>query len=176
MKGAPAPFFRATVENGSQMSAEAATFHPDRSTAATAVPDLDRAAQLALFALRGAAARGGTDAPLCLAFARAGISLRALAVFTELIALLDAGTRGTIALHAPPQAALSRDEALLLTGLAALQAGEPWVAQRALAEWLAPCLAPRGIALMACAAAELCRAGLRLQRRPATVGPPRLAS
>lgn len=157
------------------MSSEAATSHPDRSTATTTVPDLDRAARLALFALRSAAAHGGPHAPLCLAFARAGLSPRAVAVFVELAALLDAGTRGTIALHAPQHAALTRDEALLLTGLAALQSGEPWVTQRAVAEWLAPPLAPRGIALMACAAAALSGAGLRLRRRPAPLGPPRLS-
>jgi uncharacterized metal-binding protein len=157
------------------MSSEAAIVHPDGGTAATAMPELDRAARLALFALRGAAARGGAHAPLCLAFARAGLPPRAVAVFTELTALLDAGTRGTIALHAPQHAALSRDEALLLAGLAALQSGEPWVTQRAVAEWLAPSLAPRGIALMACAAAALARVGLKLQRRPAPVGPPRLS-
>lgn len=154
---------------------EAATLHPDSGAATTAVHELDRAARLVLFALRGAAARSGSAPSLCLAFVRAGLSPRVLAVFVELVALLEAGTRGTLALGCPQRAALSRDEVLLLTGLAALQAGEPWVAQRAVAEWLAPAVAPRGIALMACAAAALAGAGVRLARRPATVGPPRLS-
>lgn len=113
-----------------------------------------------LLAARIAARDAGRAAVV---LSRAGVAGEGAAAFLAALALLRLGTRETIGLLRPDAPAPSRDESLLVAALAGLQRGAPWVAQRALAEWLPPDLAVRAIALLAKAAAALARAGLRVE-------------
>jgi hypothetical protein len=127
---------------------------------------LSPAARLVLAAVRGWFDAGGSGQGLCLTLARAGLPALATTRLSAALGLIGVSARRSIALHAPGSAVLSRDEGLLLTALAALQAGEPWRAQRIAAEWVPPRLAPRMIGLLAGFAAALASAGLRLPREP----------
>lgn len=126
------------------------------------------ATELVLLAARVAARDSGRA---CVMLSGAGVASEGVAAFLAALALLRLGTRETIGLLRPDASAPSRDESLLVGALAGLQCGAPWVAQRALAEWLPPDLAVRAIALLAKAAAALARAGLRVAPFPAS--PPR---
>jgi hypothetical protein len=127
---------------------------------------LDPAARLVLTAARGWFDAGGDGPGPCLLFARAGLSSDGLACFAATMGLIGVAARRPVAMHAPGACVLSRDEGLLLVAIAALQDGEPWRAQRAVAEWLPAPLVPRGIGLLARFAAALGRAGLRLRGVP----------
>jgi hypothetical protein len=128
---------------------------------------LSPSARLVLDAVRGWFDAGGGHGPgLCLTLARAGLPAVAVTRLAAALSLIGVSGRRGIALHAPGSAGLSRDEGQLLIALAALQAGEPWRAQRAAAEWLPPRLVPRMIGLLAAFAAALASAGLRLPREP----------
>lgn len=121
---------------------------------------VERGTSLLLLAIRLAARDQGRA---CLALSRAGVAGEGAAALLAALALLRLGTRETIGLLRPDAPGPSRDESLLVEALAGLQRGAPWVAQRALAEWLPPDLAVRAIALLAKAAAALGRAGLRVE-------------
>jgi hypothetical protein len=123
-------------------------------------------ARLVLDAVRGWFDAGGHGPGFCLTLARAGLPAVAVTRLAAALSLIGVSGCRAIALHAPGSTRLSRDEGQLLIALAALQAGEPWRAQRATAEWLPPPLVPRMIGLLAAFAAALAWAGLRLPREP----------
>lgn len=139
---------------------------PRDHTPSTVSGRLDPAARLVLTAARGWFDAGGGGPGPCLLFARAGLSSDGLACFAATMGLIGVAARRPVGMHAPGAGALSRDEGLLLGAIAALQDGEPWRAQRVVAEWLPAPLVPRGIGLLARLAAALARAGLRLRRAP----------
>jgi hypothetical protein len=123
-------------------------------------------ARFVLGAARAWFAAGGPAPSLCLAFACAGLSSAAVARFAAALGLIATASRRAVDMRAPGASGLSRDEGLLLIALAALQGGEPWRAQRAVAEWLPAPLALRGIAALAALAESLACSGLRLPREP----------
>ncbi|WP_439580135.1 hypothetical protein [Elioraea sp.] len=161
-EGASAPFFRSSIENGSQMPVSALIHHSRRPDPV----DLSPAAQVVLGAVRGWFHAGGQGPGLCLTLARAGLPAGAVARFAAALGLIGLSARRSVDMRTPGAPGLSRDEGLLLVAVAALQAGEPWRAQRVAAEWLPPRLVPRVIALLAQFAAALVSAGLRLPREP----------
>lgn len=119
---------------------------------------LDRSTVLLLLGARLAARDAGRA---CAVLSRAGVAGEGTAAFLAAIAVLRLGTRNTVCLQRPDAVYPSRDESLLVEAIAGLQRGAPWVAQRAIAEWLPPDLALRAVALLAKAAASFARAGLR---------------
>lgn len=141
------------------------TFPRDHSSSSVSGP-LEPAARLILTAARSWFDAGGNGPAPCLLFARAGVSSDGLASFAATMGLIGVAARRPVAMHILGAGALSRDEGLLLAAIAALQEGEPWRAQRAIAEWLPAPLVPRGIGLLARLAAALARAGLRIRRVP----------
>jgi hypothetical protein len=108
----------------------------------------------------------GQGPTLCVTLARAGLPAAAVGRFAAALGLIGVSACRAITMQAPGSPGLSRDEGLLLIAVAALQAGEPWRAQRVAAEWLPPRLMPRMIGLLAEFAAALASAGLRLPREP----------
>ncbi|MFQ3623705.1 MAG: hypothetical protein SNJ73_09185 [Acetobacteraceae bacterium] len=113
----------------------------------------------------------GDPGSACPVAARSGLGAKGAAALAAAVAALRVGTRGTLAVLAPRARATTRDEALLLDAIGSLQRGEPWRAQRAVAEWVPPDLAVRVIALLAKASAAMARAGLR----PGRLEPDRIA-
>lgn len=128
--------------------------------------DLSPAATFVLGAARGWFDAGGQGPGLCLGLARAGLPAGAVARFAGALGVIGRCACRSIDMRAPGSPSLSRDEGLLLVAVAALQAGEPWRAQRVAAEWLPPRLVPHVIASLAQFAASLGAAGLRLPREP----------
>ncbi len=110
-------------------------------------------------------------AAACPLAARSGLGGEGSAGLAAALSALRVGTRGTLAVLAPQAPAMTRDEALLLDAIGSLQRGEPWRAQRAVAEWVTPDLAVRVIALLATASAAMARAGLQ----PGRLEPDRIA-
>lgn len=130
--------------------------------------DGEGVASLVLLAARCASRDQGRA---CHVLSRSGVAGEGIAAFLAALALLRVATRGTLSFLPPAAPLVSRDESLLIEALAGLQRGAPWLAQRAVAEWLAPDLAVRAVALLAKAAAGLARAGLTLKSAPSS--PPR---
>ena len=131
--------------------------------AAPAVSDLCLGGQVVLCAARSW--RAGEDEhrpPPCTLFRCAGIGHEAFAAFIALLGLLDASGSRAPSFRAVTDSALSQDEEGLIAALSALQEGAPWRAQRVVASWAAPSIAPRAVGLMAVAARGLAEAGLFL--------------
>ena len=118
----------------------------------------DRSTALLLLAARFAGRDAGRA---CVVLTRAGVAGDGVAAFLAAISLVRVATRDTVAFLSPSAPGASRDEELLISAICGLQRGTPWVAQRAVAEWLSPDLALRAIALLAKSAAAFARAGLR---------------
>ncbi len=140
-----------------------------RDHAAHGVPsvsELGPGAQLVLCAARSwhAGEVKGAASP-CALFRCAGMASDAFAAFASLLSLLSAcpSAPGFGALH---DASLTDGEEGLLSALAALQEGEPWRAQRVVADWGPPAAAPRAIGLLAVIARCFAGAGLPLSTQP----------
>ncbi|WP_144182871.1 hypothetical protein [Elioraea rosea] len=138
----------------------------------TAVASLPRVAELGLGGqLMLCAARtwtagevSGVASP-CALFRCAGLAPDAFAAFASLLALLSACPSGP-GFGSIHDAWLSEGEEQLVEAIGALQAGEPWRAQRIIAGWVPPAAAPRAVGLMASIARSLADAALPITTKP----------